>query len=337
MTFTPRGRLGMKTVMHQPPMREALTSIRPTRLDETQPSLILLSNNIPFLTLEQPMTSQIKTFLLLGLLTAVIIFLGGVLGGRAGLFFAFALALAMNVSSYWFSDKIVLSMYRAKMLSREDAPELYAMVEGLAANAGLPMPRLALIPQQAPNAFATGRDPQHAVVAVTEGILRILRPDELRGVLSHELGHVKNRDILIQSVAAVMASVVMLIANMIQWATLFGFGGDDEDSPNPLAALAMALIAPLAATLIQMAISRSREFLADETGARISGAPLSLANALQKLEASARQIPLQANAATENMFIVNPFSGRNAARWFSTHPSTEERVQRLTAMARSAR
>ncbi|MFW5836916.1 MAG: zinc metalloprotease HtpX [Desulfovibrionaceae bacterium] len=285
------------------------------------------------------MTSQIKTFLLLGLLTAVIIFLGGVLGGRVGLFIAFALALAMNVSSYWFSDKIVLRMYKARILSREDAPQLYAAVEDLAAGAGLPMPRVALIPQEAPNAFATGRDPDHAVVAVTEGILRMLSPQELRGVLAHELGHVKNRDILIQSVAAVLASVVMVIANMIQWAAIFGIGGSDEEGEgaNPLAALALAIVAPIAASLIQMAISRSREYLADEAGARISGSPQGLASALQKLDAYARQVPMKANAATENMFIVNPFSGRNVSRWFSTHPSTEERVGRLMEMARRSR
>jgi heat shock protein HtpX len=283
------------------------------------------------------MTSQLKTLALLALLTGIILFLGGVLGGRVGLVIAFAIALLMNVSSYWFSDKIVLSMQRARVVSREEAPKLYNLVEDLAQGAGLPMPRVAVIPQQSPNAFATGRDPEHAVVAVTEGLLRLLSVEELRGVIAHELGHVKNRDILIQSVAAVLASVIMLIANMIQWAAIFGIGGDDEEGGNPLAALALAIVAPIAASLIQMAISRSREFLADQRGAEISGSPVGLANALQKLEAQAKHVPMRANAATENMFIVNPFSGRNVSRWFSTHPSTEERVSRLMDMARRPR
>lgn len=280
------------------------------------------------------MTSQIKTFFLLAVLTSIILFLGGVLGGRAGLMLAFIFALAMNVGSYWYSDKIVLSMYRAQELTPGDSPQLHRMVEELAANAGIPKPRIYLVPQDSPNAFATGRNPENAVVAVTSGIMRILSPEELRGVIAHEIGHITNRDILIQSIAAVMASAIMMIANMVQWATLFGFGGsDDEDGINPIAAFALALIAPVAATLVQMAISRSREYLADETGARISQDPAALAGALHKLDATARNVPLDATPATENMFIVNPFSGQNMANWFSTHPPIEDRISRLMAMA----
>ncbi len=280
------------------------------------------------------MTSQIKTALLLGLMTALILVVGRALGGNAGLVIAFFLALVMNVGSYWFSDRIVLSMYRARELAPHDAPGLHAMVAELAANAGLPKPRIYLIPQEAPNAFATGRNPEHGVVAVTSGIMSMLSTDELRGVLSHELGHIKHRDILVQSVAAVMGGAVMMMANMLQWAAIFGGGrGDDDEGANPLAAIALAILAPLAASLIQMAISRSREFMADAAGAQISGKPLALASALSKLETYGRQIPMRANPATENMFIVSPFSGKRAANWFSTHPPTEERIRRLRDMA----
>lgn len=281
------------------------------------------------------MTSQIKTFFLLAALTAIILFLGGMMGGRTGLVIAFALAMFMNVGSYWYSDKIVLSMYKARQLSPNDAPQVYSMVEEMAANAGIPTPRLYVIDQDSPNAFATGRNPENAVVAVTSGIMRILTPDELRGVIAHEIGHIANRDILIQSVAAVLAGAIMMIANMMQWAAIFGFGNDDEEGVNPIAAIALAIIAPVAATLIQMAISRSREYLADSTGARISNDPKALASALYKLDANARNLPMDANPATENMFIVNPFSGGNMANWFSTHPSTEERIARLMAMSRN--
>ncbi|WP_027177677.1 zinc metalloprotease HtpX [Maridesulfovibrio bastinii] len=280
------------------------------------------------------MTSQIKTFFLLAVLTAIILFLGGILGGRAGLMFAFIIAMVMNLGSYWYSDKIVLSMYKAEELTPGDSPQLHKMVEELAANAGIPKPRIFLVPQDSPNAFATGRNPENAVVAVTSGIMRILSPEELRGVLAHEIGHITNRDILIQTVAAVMASAIMMIANMIQWATLFGFGGsDDDEGVNPIAAIAIAMIAPIAATLVQMAISRSREYLADETGARISHDPKALAGALYKLDATARNRPMNAAPATENMFIVNPFSGGNMANWFSTHPPIEDRIARLNSMA----
>ncbi|WP_419782040.1 zinc metalloprotease HtpX [Maridesulfovibrio sp.] len=279
------------------------------------------------------MTSQIKTFFLLAALTGIILFLGGMMGGRTGLVIAFGLAMFMNVGSYWYSDKIVLSMYKARQLSANDAPQVHAMVKELAANAGIPTPRLYVVDQDAPNAFATGRNPENAVVAVTSGIMRILTPEELRGVIAHEIGHIANRDILIQSVAAVLAGAIMMIANMMQWAAIFGFGGDDEEGgTNPLAAIMIAILAPVAASLIQMAISRSREYLADSTGAQISNDPKALASALYKLDATARNIPMDANPATENMFIVNPFSGGKMANWFSTHPSTEDRINRLMSM-----
>lgn len=280
------------------------------------------------------MTSQIKTALLLGLLTVLILVVGQALGGRGGLVIAFVLAMLMNVGSYWFSDKIVLSMYHARELAPSEAPALHAMVAELAANAGVPKPRVMLVPQEAPNAFATGRDPEHGVVAVTEGILRLLSPEELRGVLAHEMSHIRNRDILVQSIAAVLGGVVMMLANMAQWAAIFGGGRDDDrEGPGLLGGLLIAILAPIAASLIQMAISRSREYLADATGAAISGTPLALAGALSKLESSARQVPMQANPATENMFIVNPFAGMSMASLFSTHPPTEERIRRLREMA----
>ena len=280
------------------------------------------------------MTSQIKTALLLGLMTALILFIGGAMGGRTGLFIAFGFALLMNLGSYWYSDKVVLAMYKAQELAPEDSPMLHKMVDELARNAGIPKPRIYLIPNDAPNAFATGRNPEHAVVAVTSGIMHLLEPEELRGVLAHEIGHVKNRDILISTVAAVMASVIMMLANFLQWAAIFGgIGGDDDEGGNPLAAIVLAIIAPFAAMLIQMAISRSREYLADETGARISGQPLALASALNKLDQYSQRIPMKANPATENMFIVNPFSGRSAAKWFSTHPPIPERIERLRRMS----
>jgi len=283
------------------------------------------------------MSSQIKTALLLGLLTVLILIIGQAMGGRTGLVIAFALALVMNFGSYWFSDKIVLSMYHATELSPADAPALHTMVEELARNAGIPKPRIMLVPEQAPNAFATGRNPEHGVVAVTEGLMRLLSPEELRGVLAHELSHIRNHDILVQSIAAVMGGAIVMMANMLQWGALFGFGGNrDEDGEGPglLGGLLMAILAPIAASLIQMAISRSREFLADATGAQISGTPLSLAGALGKLETYAHQIPMQqANPATENMFIVNPFAGMSMASLFSTHPPTEERIRRLREMA----
>ena len=283
------------------------------------------------------MTSQIKTVLFLGLLTGLLMLLGGFLGGRAGLLLAFGFAMVMNVGSYWYSDKLVLKMYKARELSPGDAPHIHRVVEDMAARAGIPKPRIVLIPQDAPNAFATGRNPENAVVAVTRGIVAILDPEELRGVLGHELGHIVNRDILIQTVAAVLAGTIVFVANMLQWSAIFGIGSNDEERGNPLAALAMAFLAPVAATLIQMAISRSREYLADATGARLAGNPLALAGALGKLDAAAHQVPMQGSPATENMFIVSPFRGKGAASLFSTHPPVEERIARLRAMAQGQR
>ncbi len=286
------------------------------------------------------MTSQIKTVLLLALLSGLIIVLGGALGGRTGIIIAFGLALLMNVGSYWYSDKIVLSMYKAKELSPSDAPALHAMVEELSARAGIPKPRVCIIPEQAPNAFATGRNPEHGVVAVTEGIMRLLTPEELRGVIAHEIGHIANRDILIQTVAGVLASAIVSIANMMQFAAIFGIGRNDDGEGNSggfLGGLLLAFLAPVAAALIQMAISRSREYLADDTGAAISGQPLALAGALHKLQNYNKQIPMQnGNASTEQMFIVSPLFGGGMANLFSTHPPIEERVARLQNMARSA-
>lgn len=282
------------------------------------------------------MTSQLKTLLLLALLTGLIMLLGGALGGKTGLIFAFGFALLMNVGSYWYSDKIVLKIYKARVLSPEEAPMLHRMVEDLAKNAGIPKPRVAVIPDDSPNAFATGRNPDNAVVAVTEGIVKLLSPDELRGVVAHEIGHVANRDILIQSVAGVLASVIMMIANMMQWAAIFGVGGDrdGEGGGNIFTIMLMAILAPIAASLIQFAISRSREYLADATGAKICGNPLALASALGKISSYSKQIPMhEGNSATAHMFIINPFSAGNLAKMFSTHPPVEDRIAKLQAMA----
>jgi len=275
------------------------------------------------------MTSQIRTALLLGLLTAIIMLLGQAIGGSGGLMFAFAIAIGMNVFSYWYSDKIVLKMYKARELSPSDAPALHRMVDELASRANIPKPRVYLIPTQAPNAFATGRNPDNAVVAVTEGIMSILSADELKGVLAHEIGHVKNRDILIQSVAGVLAGVIMLVANIIKWGAIFGMGRDSEEGGNPLVAIGLAIIAPIAAMLIQMSISRSREYLADRTGAELAGEPRHLAGALQKLNDHTKRAPMrEGNPATAHMFIVNPFAG-GMANLFSTHPPVEDRIRRL--------
>ncbi|MBI9081042.1 MAG: zinc metalloprotease HtpX [Pseudodesulfovibrio sp.] len=279
------------------------------------------------------MTSQLKTIFLLGLLTGLLIFLGGVMGGAVGLVLAFGLAMVMNVASYWYSDRIVLRMYKAQELSPGDAPHIHSVIAEMSRSAGIPKPRIFLIPQDAPNAFATGRNPENAVVAVTRGIVSMLNPDELKGVLAHELGHIVNRDILIQTIAAVLAGAIVFIANILQWTAIFGFGGDDDEGGNPLVALAMAFLAPVAAGLIQMAISRSREYLADATGARLAGNPLHLAGALAKLDAAAHLVPLKGSPATENMFIVNPFRGKGAMSLFATHPPMEDRIARLRAMA----
>ncbi len=277
--------------------------------------------------------NSMKTFLLMALLTILVVFIGGAIGGESGMVFAFFLAAVMNFGSYWFSDKIVLRMYGAQELSRGDNPELFRMTEELTQRANLPMPKLYLIPGDQPNAFATGRNPQHAAVAVTDGIVRLLSRDELRGVIAHELAHIKNRDILIGTIAATFAGAISMIANMAQWAMIFGGrNSDDEEGGNPLASILMIILAPIAAMLIQMAISRSREFLADESGAQMSGNPLSLANALRRLHTRAEQIPMQATPATAHMFIVNPLSASRLMSLFSTHPPMEERIARLEAM-----
>lgn len=285
------------------------------------------------------MFNSFKTAILLGALTGLILIIGQLFGGQQGLIIAFFFALIMNGGSYWFSDKIVLSLYRARELKHEDAPDLHRIVERLSQQAEIPKPRIYLLPSQNPNAFATGRNPDHAVVAVTEGILRLLNQQELQGVLSHELAHVKNRDILIGSIAATLAGVIMVLASMARWAALFGgFGRDDEEGGGGIIGLiAMAILAPIAAMLIQFAISRSREYLADETGARVSQNPQGLASALEKLSLASKRIPLEASPATAqataHMFIVNPFSGKSLMGLFSTHPSSEDRIRRLRAMA----
>lgn len=283
------------------------------------------------------MTSQLKTFMLLVLLSALLIVLGGFIGGRAGLIIAFGLAIVMNVGSYWYSDKIVLRMYNARELTEDEAPMIHTMVSDLAAQAGIPMPRICMVPEQAPNAFATGRDPTHSVIAVTEGIVRLLSPNELKGVLAHETAHIANRDILIQTVAGVMASTILSIANFMQFAAIFGMGRSTDDEgggSNPLVALLLAILAPVAASLIQFAISRSREYLADATGARFCGRPLDLASALEKLQSWNQRIPMQRGApATAEMFIVAPLFGLSMAKLFSTHPDISDRVARLRAMA----
>lgn len=281
------------------------------------------------------MSSQIKTMLLLALLSGIIIVLGGLVGGRGGIMVAFVLAVAMNVGSYWYSDKIVLSMYKARELSPDEAPYLHEIVAQLAHEAGIPRPRLYVVPEEAPNAFATGRDPEHSAVAVTDGIMRILSPDELRGVIAHEIGHIVNRDILIQTVAGVMASAIVTLANIFQFTAIFG-GNRDGENGNALGGLLLAMLAPMAAGLIQMAISRSREYLADDTGARLCGQPLALAGALYRLGSASGQIPMRnGNPSTAEMFIVTPLFSRDSsiARLFSTHPPLEDRIERLRAMA----
>ena len=283
------------------------------------------------------MINRLKTTLLLSLLTVLMVLMGSAIGGQTGMAFAFLMALAMNFFSYWFSDKIVLKMYGAREVDEHDHPTFYGMVRRLATQAGLPMPRVYLIPSESPNAFATGRNPNHAAVAATEGILRILSPEELEGVMAHELAHVQNRDILVGTIAATFAGAISMLGNMLQWGAILGAGrGDDEEGTGSMAgSLAMAIIAPLAAMLIQMAVSRSREYLADETGARICGRPLALANALRKLHNASHAIPMQAaRPASAHMFIVNPLTGGSLLKLFSTHPPMEERIARLESMSR---
>lgn len=282
--------------------------------------------------------NMLKTGVLLVALTALIVFIGGLIGGTNGTIIAFAIALVMNLGSYWFSDKIVLTMYRAKPITEAEAPDLYSLVGRLTTEAGIPMPKLYAIPSEMPNAFATGRNPQHAAVAVTQGLLRILDRSEIEGVIAHELAHVKNRDILISTIAATLAGAIMMIARMAQFAAIFGGGRDDREEGGGgggmIGLLVAMIVAPIAALMIQMAISRSREYQADATGARISGKPLGLAHALLKLERGSQYVPSDANPATAHMFIVNPLRGGGVLSLFSTHPATADRVQRLEAMAR---
>ncbi len=277
------------------------------------------------------MSNQLKTVMFLGLLSMLLVGIGGAAAPGMMHFFLF-LAVAMNIGSYYFSDKIVLKMQRARPLSEGEAPRLHAMVRELAHNAKIPMPRVYIIPEQQPNAFATGRNPENGVVAVTEGIMRILDERELRGVIAHELAHIKNRDILIASIGAMMATAISYIANVIQFAAIFGGGRSDEEGGSPIAALAMAFIAPVAAMFIQMAISRSREFIADRTGAEISGDPEGLASALHKLHIGAQRIPAHVQPASASLFIVSPLAGGGMQKMFSTHPPMEERIAKLRAM-----
>ncbi len=279
---------------------------------------------------------MLRTTLLLGALTGIIMAIGHLLGGTQGLTIAFIFAAIMNFGSYWFSDKIVLAMYSARQVGEAEAPMLYRIVHNLTLQAGMPMPKLYIISTDAANAFATGRNPEHAAVAVTEGILRLMSERELTGVLSHELSHVTNRDILISSIAATLAGVIMMIANMARWAAIFGgFGRNDEREGGGgiIGLIAMSILAPFAAMIIQMAISRTREYAADASGARMSGDPLALASALKKLGLASERIPLDASPQTSHLFIVNPFSGRSLMQLFSTHPPLEDRIARLEAMA----
>ncbi len=279
---------------------------------------------------------MLRTTLLLGAMTGLIMAIGQFMGGSGGLMIAFVFAVIMNFSSYWFSDKIVLRMYGAQEATEAQAPRLHSIVHNLTVRAGLPMPKIYVIPSEGANAFATGRNPSHAAVAVTEGIMRLMDERELTGVLAHELAHVKNRDILISSVAATLAGVIMMLANMAQWTAIFGGfrGDDDDDGGGFIGMMAMAFLAPLAASIIQMAISRTREFAADKTGAELCGDAMGLASALSKLGLASERVPMDVSPQTAHFFIVNPLSGQSFARFFSTHPPLEERISRLRSMAR---
>ncbi|MGA2525001.1 MAG: zinc metalloprotease HtpX [Smithellaceae bacterium] len=280
------------------------------------------------------MGNTVKTALLLGALTGLLMLIGGLIGGRGGVFIAFIFAIILNFGSYWFSDKIVLKMYHAQEVSESSAPGLFSIVRNLALKAQLPKPRLYIIPEEAPNAFATGRNEKHAFVAVTEGIMKILNKEELEGVIAHEISHIKNRDMLIGSIAATLVGAIVMLAHMAQWAAIFGgVRSDDEDSGGGIIGLiAMAILAPIAAALIQMAISRSREYLADASGAGITKNPYGLAGALGKLSKASQIIPMDANPSTAHLFIVNPLSGKMLMNLFSTHPPLEDRIARLKIM-----
>ena len=274
----------------------------------------------------------LKTMALMVTLTLMLVFVGGLLGGKTGMTFALIMAFGINFFTYWFSDKIVLKMYRAKPVSESEVPELYNMVRRLAQRAQLPMPKVYIMDQDQPNAFATGRNPEHGVVAVTTGIMRILSSEELEGVLAHELAHIKHRDILVSTVAAAIAGAISYLAQMAQWAMIFGGRSDDDEGGSPIATIVMMIVGPIAAMLVQMAISRSREYGADAGGARIAGNPLYLSSALKKLDMASKRIPMDANPATSHMFIVNPLTGGGILKLFSTHPPMEERIARLEAM-----
>ena len=271
-----------------------------------------------------------KTVFLMVLLTGLFIAIGYGLGGEQGMIIAFGIALLMNFFSYWFSDKIVLKMYRAQPVDEAASPTLYRIVHRLAQRAGMPMPKVYIIPQAQPNAFATGRNPQHAAVAATQGLLQIMDEEELEGVIAHELSHVGNRDILIGTIAATIAGAIMVLARMAQFAAIFGGGGRDNNrGGNPIGLIFIAIFSSVAAMLIQMAISRSREFQADASAAKLSGNPRGLARALDTLRQSAQRVPMQASPATAHMFIINPFSAKGLTKLFSTHPPVEERIARL--------
>lgn len=280
--------------------------------------------------------NTLKITFFLTCLTLLMVAMGNAIGGQGGMVIALLLAGGMNFFSYWYSDKIVLKMYKAKEVSENESPTFYRMVKGLAERAGMPMPKVYIIPSESPNAFATGRNPANAAVAATEGIMRILSAEELEGVMAHELAHVQNRDTLISTIAATFAGAIAMLGNMLQWAAIFGGGSsdDEEGGGSMLGGLAMAFIAPMAAMLIQMAVSRSREYLADASGAKICGNPLALASALNKLQLASQRVPMaEATPATSHMFIVNPLKGASLAKLFSTHPPMEERIARLQALA----
>jgi heat shock protein HtpX len=280
--------------------------------------------------------NTVKTIGLMVFMTLLLVFVGAAIGGRSGMIFAFAIATIMNFGSYWFSDKIVLRMYRAQPVNEAEAPELHAIVRTLVQKAGMPMPKVYIIPEDTPNAFATGRNPEHAVVAVTQGIMRLLSREELSGVIAHELAHISHRDMLTGTIVATIAGAISMLAQMAQWAMLFGGSRrDDDEGGSPIAALVMMIVAPIAAMLVQMAISRTREYEADAGGAKIAGNPSGLANALLKLEKGNQVIPMaDAKPATAHMFIVNPLHGGGLMKLFSTHPPIAERVKRLNEMAR---
>lgn len=282
--------------------------------------------------------NTVKTVGLMVFMTLLLVFVGAALGGRSGMVMAFAMAAIMNVGMYWFSDKIVLRMYKAQPVTEAEAPELHSIVRTLVQKAGLPMPKVYIIPDETPNAFATGRNPEHAVVAVTQGIMRILSREELSGVIAHELAHIKHRDMLTGTIVATIAGAISMLAQMAQWSMIFGGRRDDDEGGSPIVALVMMIVAPIAAMIVQMAISRTREFEADKGGAQIAGSSSGLANALLKLEKGSQLVPMtDAKPATAHMFIVNPLTGGGLMKLFSTHPPIAERVARLNEMARGRR